>query len=259
MAPFFDEIVNAVHGCITDDRGLDAQLSNWAWTAEGLGYYDISTPFLRDENGNDLFDVELHVASVPWALRWAVRRFAIGSILDKFYTVRGAVLDLAGNLYKERMGAVVPTLLRIAESVVTPPITEREAAAYYRGDARLWALLQRLRRADRWWQRTVRRRTLPLPPARQDRPLSANSEFGIRKTDPYPYRPLCPRPHSPLTLGAGTSNFQLSTRRRQQPTAVARGVVSREGAGLRLSAGGGESPRLQGASNFQPGGWVGGP
>ncbi len=34
---------------------------------------------------------------------------------------------------------------------------------------------------------------------------------------------------------------QLPTHRQQQPTAVARGVVSREGAGLRLSAGGGES------------------
>ena len=169
-APFFEEIVARVAGCVNDRMGLDAQLSNWAWTEDGMCYYDISTPFLRDEHGGDVFDVELHVASVPWALRWAVRLFAIDTILDKFYTVRGALLDLAGNLYKERMGAVVPTLLRLAEPAVERPITEHDAAAYYRGDARLWALLQRLRRADRWWQRTVRRRTYPfLLPGKIDR------------------------------------------------------------------------------------------
>jgi hypothetical protein len=162
VSPYFEEIVSRVCDGINDRRGLDAQLSNWARVPEGLRYYDISTPFLRDADGNDLFDVELHVASVPWALRWAVRLFAIDTILDKFYTVRGALLDLAGNLQKERMGAAVPTLLRIAEPVAKPAITERDAAAYYRGDARLWALLQRLRRADRWWQRTVRRRPYPF-------------------------------------------------------------------------------------------------
>ncbi len=46
--------------------------------------------------------------------------------------------------------------------VVEPPITSEEAERYYRDDARMWELLQRLRRADRWWQRTVRRRPYPF-------------------------------------------------------------------------------------------------
>jgi len=33
---------------------------------------------------------------------------------------------------------------------------------YYRSDARLWELMLRLRRADRWWQRRIRRRTYPF-------------------------------------------------------------------------------------------------
>jgi hypothetical protein len=28
----------------------------------------------------------------------------------------------------------------------------------YRSDARMWSLMQSVRRADRWWQRRVRRR-----------------------------------------------------------------------------------------------------
>ncbi len=96
-------LVERIAGCINSRLGLDAQLSNWAWTDGGLRYLDISTPFERDDRGRESFDVELHLASVPWALRGAVRRFALGAILDKYYDRRGALLDLAGNLHKERL------------------------------------------------------------------------------------------------------------------------------------------------------------
>jgi hypothetical protein len=160
--PVFQEVTVRIVDCISHRRGLDAQLSNWAWTDDGLRYLDISTPFLRDPDGAELFDVELHLASVPWALRWAVRRFAIVAILDKYYVLRGALLDFAGNLHKERLGRLVPTLLEVVNRVLEEPITERQALAYYRDDARMWALLQRLRRADLWWQRTIRRRPYPF-------------------------------------------------------------------------------------------------
>ena len=163
-------LVERIAGCIDSRLGLDAQLSNWAWADGGLRYLDISTPFERDERGRESFDVELHLASVPWALRGAVRRFALGAILDKYYDRRGALLDLAGNLHKERLAQLLPDVLEAANRVVEPPITAEEAERYYRDDARMWELLQRLRRADRWWQRTVRRRPYPfLLPGRIER------------------------------------------------------------------------------------------
>jgi hypothetical protein len=155
-------LVDQIAGCIDHRLGLDAQLSNWAWVGDGLRFLDISTPFVRDERGRESFDVELHLASVPWALRGAVRRFALGAILDKYYEVRGALLDLAGNLHKERLAQLLPDFLEAANRVVAPAITAGEADRYYRDDARMWELLQRLRRADRWWQRTVRRRPYPF-------------------------------------------------------------------------------------------------
>ena len=155
-------LVERIAGCIDSRLGLDAQLSNWAWVDGGLHYLDISTPFERDDRGRESFDVELHLASVPWLLRGAVRRFALGAILDKYYDVRGALLDLAGNLHKERLARLVPAFLEAANRVVEPAITAGEAARYYRDDARMWELLQRLRRADRWWQRTIRRRPYPF-------------------------------------------------------------------------------------------------
>ena len=163
-------LVDQIAGCIDHRLGLDAQLSNWAWVGDGLRFLDISTPFVRDERGRESFDVELHLASVPWALRGAVRRFALGAILDKYYEVRGALLDLAGNLHKERLAQLLPDFLEAANRVVAPAITAGEADRYYRDDARMWELLQRLRRADRWWQRTIRRRPYPfLLPGRIER------------------------------------------------------------------------------------------
>jgi hypothetical protein len=159
-------LVERIESCIDPRLGLDAQLSNWAWIDDGPVFLDISTPFIRDERGRESFDVELHLASVPWALRGAVRRFALSAILDKYYDLRGALLDLVGNLHKERLAQLLPDFLEAANRAAKPAITAAEAARYYRDDARMWELLQRLRRADRWWQRTVRRRPYPflLPP-----------------------------------------------------------------------------------------------
>jgi hypothetical protein len=158
----FEQLVALVAATVTDRVGLDAQLSNWAWHDDRLRYFDISTPFLRDEHGREAFDVELHIASVPWALRGFVRTFFLDTILDKYYTVRGGLLDLLGNMIKERLDELLPAFVEVANRVVSPPFTVPEIEKYYRGDARLWALLQALRRADRWWQRTVRRRPYPF-------------------------------------------------------------------------------------------------
>jgi hypothetical protein len=58
----------------------------------------------------------------------------------------------------------------IANEVVDEAITLEEVDLYYKKDQRLWAVLQWLRRADRWWQLRVRRRPYPvLLPGRIDR------------------------------------------------------------------------------------------
>ncbi len=165
-ARIFQGVVELICATITDRVGLDAQLSNWAWERDQLWYVDISTPFLRDEQGREVFDVELHIASVPWALRGLMRALFLHPILDKYYTIRGTLIDILGNMYKERLDALVPAFVAIASQFASPPITVDEVRKYYSGDARLWALLQALRRADRWWQRRVRRRPYPflLPP-----------------------------------------------------------------------------------------------
>jgi hypothetical protein len=99
-------------------------------------------------------------------VRDAARMATSKSIFDKFYSPRGVILDFLGNLHKEGLAHLVAGFADRASNRLTRPITAEEAAAYYRSDARTWEILQRLRRADRLWQRQVRHRVYPflLPP-----------------------------------------------------------------------------------------------
>jgi len=166
----FERVLALFEACVSPRVGLDGQASNWVVTDEGLAYLDVSTPMLRDSAGHERLDTELFLASLPWALRGVVRRFLLGSILDKYYEVRGVVLDFLGNFHKEGLGHLIPPLMAIANQRVEPVLTEDEIRSYYRSDAIMWEVLQRLRHADRAWQRRIRRRRYPfLLPGRIER------------------------------------------------------------------------------------------
>jgi hypothetical protein len=162
-------IASAIEGTVSPRLGIDGQLCNWALVDDQLWYLDITTPMARDEAGRELLDAGVFLASLPWAIRGIAHRFILESVLQKYYSLRGVLLDLAGNLYKERLDALIPGFLQLANKRLERAINEDEVRRYYRRDARTWALLQWLRRADRFWQRHVRRRTYPflLPAAIQ--------------------------------------------------------------------------------------------
>jgi hypothetical protein len=163
-------IIDVVLGYVGPTRGLDAQLSNWVVVDGRLAYVDVTTPLLRDERGCERLDVDVFLASLPWAVRGLVRRFAVGGILDAYYSPRGVVRDLLANLVKEGLSGQLPALTAVAARRVDPPLSIEEICRHYARDARTWRLLQRLRRLDRAWQRHVRRRPYPfLLPGRVDR------------------------------------------------------------------------------------------
>lgn len=156
------QLVEIVVGAVDGWLGLDGQISNWAVDGDDLLYVDVTTPLLRDAAGKDQLDTDLFIASLPWALRGSVRRFLLDEILSHYYDPRAVLLDMAGNLHKERLSEVMEPLLKATNQVVSTPITTDEAMKYYRTDARMWELLQRLRQADRWWQKTARHRVYPF-------------------------------------------------------------------------------------------------
>jgi hypothetical protein len=163
-------VVELIDAAVGDRVGLDGQVSNWAVDGHDLAYLDVTTPMIRDETFAEQLDTDLFLASLPWLLRGAVRRFLLGEILSHYYATRPVLLDLVANLHKERLASAIPAFLQAANRVVDPPLTAEEAHRYYRRDALMWEVLQRLRRADRWWQRNARRRRYPfLLPGRVER------------------------------------------------------------------------------------------
>lgn len=163
-------IVDRVIETVDDRVGLDAQLSNWAVAGGELTYFDVTTPLLRRPDGSEALDTGLFLASLPAALRAPIRRFVLPGILERYHRPRSVVMDLAANLVKERLDDRIADVLAAVGDRLDPPITEDEVRSDYRSDARTWALLQAVRRADRTWQQRVRRRTYPfLLPAHIDR------------------------------------------------------------------------------------------
>jgi hypothetical protein len=158
----FERISDRVVASVGPRLGLDGQLSNWAVVDHEVVYFDVTTPMMRDEEGREALETDLFLASLPWALRALVRRFLLRSILDKYYSPRGVLVDLLGNLIKEGVSDLLSLGLEIINTAVEPAIDEAEVRRYYREDAAMWVLLQRLRRIDRAWQRRVRRRQYPF-------------------------------------------------------------------------------------------------
>ena len=166
-------IFAALAGAVTPEVAPDGQLSNWAVVGERLAYLDVSSPFMRDTEGRELLDWRHYLSGFPAPLRPVVHRWVLPRILGKYYSLRGQLVDFIGNLQKERLESLIAPSIAFANGLgVIPPIDAGEVRTYYAEDARTYAVMQALRRADRWWHRRILRRPYPyfLPP-RFDRNL----------------------------------------------------------------------------------------
>jgi len=161
----FVRILELIKKTVSPTLAPDGQLSNWAFVDGQILYIDVSSPFMKDEGGNNLLDWTHYVRSMPAPVRPLILKFVIPGVIDKYHTLRGQYIDLLGNLRKEKLDRFVPDFLPLANERlrgVAEPITEAEITAYYRDDARTYAALQAVRGADRWFQRNILRRTYPF-------------------------------------------------------------------------------------------------
>lgn len=159
--PVLEGITSAIVKAVDQQVGLDAQLSNWAWADGRLTYFDVTTPMLRTQGDSWDFDVDIYLTASPWLLRGAIRRYVLPDTVKRYHNPRAILRDLCGNLIKERLEPWVPAAIQACNRHIDRPITEEEVRKDYTSDARLWEAMLRVRRADRWWQRKVRRRSYP--------------------------------------------------------------------------------------------------
>lgn len=160
--PMVGRIVQHTVDSVKHPVGFDAQVANWSYRDGELSYFDVTTPLLLGPDGRTVMEMDLFLASAPWIMRGALKRFVIPQIVTRFHTLRTVLLDLCANLIKERLTSWIPAFLQQANRHLDKPIGLDEVHRDYRNDARLWELMQRLRRADRFWQRRVRRRVYPF-------------------------------------------------------------------------------------------------
>jgi Family of unknown function (DUF6206) len=160
--PVIPAVTEAAARAVSPRVGLDAQLDNWTWDEGGLTYIDVSTPMLWSQDERPLLDLEGMSKAFPWIVRGALMRFIAPGILDTYRELRKVYFDLCGNLLKRRLEPWLSRFLEAANAHLAQPITAEQVHAYYRRDARLWAVLLRMRRLDRAWYRRVRRRPYPF-------------------------------------------------------------------------------------------------
>ena len=156
-------LARGVAGAADATVGLDGQVSNWARTDGGsLALLDLTTPMLCDAEGRERLDTRLFTAVYPWVMRAALRRFVAPQVMADFHRPRQILTDAASNLLRQGMDEWMPVMVQAANVVLPEPLTRADVERYYRSDTRLWGTTERLRRTERWWQRSVRRRAYPM-------------------------------------------------------------------------------------------------
>lgn len=154
-------IIDAIANCVSAEVTTDGQLSNWAFVNDDLLYLDVSTPFLRHPDGKSVLDWRSYMGPVPKPLRWYYLR-EVPKVLDTYFNLRSQLIDLVGNLQKEKLDHLSPACIEVINTRFDfEPITREEIRRYYTQDAKMYALIERLRKFDRWVHRNVLRTTYP--------------------------------------------------------------------------------------------------
>lgn len=161
-----ERVVEHVVAVASPELGVDPQLGNWYVDGDRLVLLDIGSPMMRDPEGRDLIDFEPYYRSGPAVIRPVIRLIA-PSLVAEYHERRRALVDIGINLFRVGLGEHCPTLVELAAPHLDDPFTVSDLRRAHLQDRATWRTLQGLRRIDRWWQRTVRRRTYPylLPPA----------------------------------------------------------------------------------------------
>jgi len=162
------------------DLGLDGQISNFAIidydvnnpkvTEETkLLYFDTSTPFVR-KNGEELMQFELLLKSAPGFLRGILKALYLEETVNRYYDWRKVSTDLVANFFKEQREDLVPRLIEVvntffkeeASEFEIEPLNFEEIEKYYKSDASMWELFQKVRKFDRFIKTKILRKKYPF-------------------------------------------------------------------------------------------------
>jgi hypothetical protein len=164
----------------TLEVALDGQISNFAVINLDINnpsidedtkllYLDTSTPLFR-VNGMEAMEPELLLKSAPSFLRGVLKALFLQDTVDRYYDFRRVIIDLIANFYKEQKPELIPALIRVANQFLAneanehsiEPLNLIEIRDYYKDDAQMWEIFQRVRKLDRWLHNSVLGKRYPF-------------------------------------------------------------------------------------------------
>jgi hypothetical protein len=160
--------------------GLDGQISNFAVMDYDINnpkiredskliYFDTSTPFVR-KNGEEAMQFELLLKSAPGFLRGILKAVYLEETVNRYYDWRKVSIDLVANFFKEQREDFVPRLIEVvntffkeeASEFEIEPLNFEEIEKYYKSDAKMWSIFQRVRKFDRFIKTKILRKRYPF-------------------------------------------------------------------------------------------------
>lgn len=156
--PFLTALVNSLD-VVTATVSIDAQVTNFSWDGSGLTLIDVGTPFMWNGDGTLRLNMKSFMGMFPAPARALAAR-ELTKLVERWNDPRTVGLDIVANLYREGLNDWVdPMVIALnRRSDLGEPITAAEAHKLYEEDLKLWPILKKLQRAERWWQTSIRKR-----------------------------------------------------------------------------------------------------
>jgi hypothetical protein len=135
----------------------DAQFSNFGWVDDRLLLFDVSPPFLFDEQGNYDFDASFIDRAMPGVLRPVARKKFV-EIVSDIASRRGSFQQAVMSLVRVGQEQWIEPVLEAFNPHLDPPLTVEDVATRADRLHKDSQVLKKLMRAERFWSTRVRQR-----------------------------------------------------------------------------------------------------
>lgn len=155
--PVLCSIGEAVGRAVDERVSIDAQVTNWSLTPDGFGelracLLDVGTPLMWDATGAPVLEIGPFLHMLPTPARRAMGS-VMTSLMERWKDPEGVLVDALANLHREGLAAWVEPAATTWGRQLGVEFDLAVVEKAWTEDKRLWPLVTRLKRTERWWRR----------------------------------------------------------------------------------------------------------
>ena len=141
-------------------------MANWLWDGTTPTQIDFTSPFLLADDRNELvYDSDVFLDEYPYVVRRYLKR-ELTTIVQRFTSPEGALSDLVANLLKEGLGNWVDPAISTFNRRLGLDLQRAAVTKMFEADAKLFPVVLRLKKGQRWWLTHTGRRYEQLLPVK---------------------------------------------------------------------------------------------